>query len=145
MTYGSKIKKNDHLTFMQTKINTAIEPWLTLKNGEEAIAFYRSAFNAEETYRLSDPGGGLVVRLAVNGAGFWISGESGSNEINKPATPLGGDNVRMILIVDDPEKLFAQAIKAGAKEVFPVGEEYGWRLGRISDPFGMHWEIGHQL
>jgi len=130
---------------MQTKINTAIEPWLTLKNGEEAVAFYRSAFNAEETYRLSDPGGGLVVRLAVNGAGFWISGESGSNEMNKPVTPLGGDNVRMILIVDDPEKLFAQAIKAGAKEIFPVGEEYGWRLGRVSDPFGMHWEIGHQL
>ena len=130
---------------MQTKINTAIEPWLTLKNGEEAVAFYRSAFNAEETYRLSDPGGGLVVRLAVNGAGFWISGESVSTEINKPISPLGGDNVRMILIVDDPEKLFAQAIKAGAKEIFPVGEEYGWRLGRVSDPFGMHWEIGHQL
>jgi len=130
---------------MQTKINTAIEPWLTLKNGEEAVAFYRSAFNAEETYRLSDPGGGLVVRLAVNGAGFWISGESVSTEINKAISPLGGDNVRMILIVDDPEKLFAQAIKAGAKEIFPVGEEYGWRLGRVSDPFGMHWEIGHQL
>ena len=130
---------------MQTKINTAIEPWLTLKNGEEAVAFYRSAFNAEETYRLSDPGGGLLVRLAVNGAGFWISGESVSTEINKAISPLGGDNVRMILIVDDPEKLFAQAIKAGAKEIFPVGEEYGWRLGRVSDPFGMHWEIGHQL
>ena len=130
---------------MQTKINTAIEPWFTLKNGEEAVAFYRSAFNAEETYRLSDPGGGLVVRLAVNGAGFWISGESVSTEINKAISPLGGDNVRMILIVDDPEKLFAQAIKAGAKEIFPVGEEYGWRLGRVSDPFGMHWEIGHQL
>jgi len=130
---------------MQAKIDPAIEPWLTLKNGEEAVAFYKSAFNAKETYRLSDPGGGLVVRLAVNGAGFWISSESVSNEINKPIAPLGGDNVRMILIVDDPEKLFAQAIKAGAKEIFSVGEEHGWRLGRISDPFGMHWEIGHQL
>lgn len=127
------------------KIDPAIEPWLTLKNGEEAVTFYKSAFNAEETYRLSDPDGGLVVRLAVNGAGFWISGESNSTAVNKPVAPLGGNNVRMILIVDDPEKLFAQAIKAGAKEIFPVGEEYGWRLGRISDPFGMHWEIGHQL
>jgi PhnB protein len=57
----------------------------------------------------------------------------------------GGDNIRMILIVDDPDFLFAQALKAGATEVSPVREEYGWRLGRLSDPFGFHWEIGHPL
>jgi hypothetical protein len=26
-----------------------------------------------------------------------------------------------------------------------VGEEHGWRLGRIEDPFGHHWEIGTPL
>jgi len=51
----------------------------------------------------------------------------------------------MILVVDDPESVFEKAIKAGAKEIFPVGEEYGWKLGRIADPFGLHWEIGYQL
>ena len=40
----------------------------------------------------------------------------------------------------------------GATEVFriespdgAVVEMYGWRLGRLLDPFGHHWEIGHEL
>jgi PhnB protein len=51
----------------------------------------------------------------------------------------------MILTVPNPDAIFAQAIAAGATEIFPVGEEHGWRLGRLADPFGLHWEIGHQL
>jgi len=34
---------------------------------------------------------------------------------------------------------------AGAKVVQPVANQYGWRLGRIVDPFGHHWEIGNPL
>jgi PhnB protein len=51
----------------------------------------------------------------------------------------------MILTVSDTDTFFAKALKAGASEVFPVGEEHGWRLGRLVDPFGLHWEIGYQL
>jgi len=36
-------------------------------------------------------------------------------------------------------------LKAGAKEVFPIGEDHGWKLGRLVDPFGLHWEIGHPV
>lgn len=39
----------------------------------------------------------------------------------------------------------ARAIAAGAREIVPVAEAYGWRLGRVVDPFGHHWEIGHPL
>jgi len=53
--------------------------------------------------------------------------------------------VKIILTVEDPDAVFKQAIKAGAKEVFPVGEDYGWRLGRLTDPFGLDWEIGKPL
>jgi len=51
----------------------------------------------------------------------------------------------MILTVTDPDAIFAKAVQAGAKEIFPVTEEYGWRLGRLEDPFGLHWEIGKQI
>jgi PhnB protein len=51
----------------------------------------------------------------------------------------------MLLVVDDPDALTAQAIAAGASEVRAVAEEHGWRLGRIADPFGHHWEIGRPL
>lgn len=38
-----------------------------------------------------------------------------------------------------------RAVAAGAEVVVAVGEAYGWRLGRVVDPFGHHWEIGHPL
>jgi PhnB protein len=44
----------------------------------------------------------------------------------------------MILITDDPDTLFAQAIKAGGTAIFPIGKGHGWRLGRLSDPYGLH-------
>ncbi len=53
--------------------------------------------------------------------------------------------MRIILSVTDPDAVFARALKAGAKQVYPVSEEYGWRLGRVVDPFGHHWEICRPL
>jgi len=47
--------------------------------------------------------------------------------------------------VADPDAVFAQALAAGASLVFPVTEEHGWRLGRVVDPFGHHWEIARML
>ena len=127
-----------------------IAPWLSVQNGARAVEFYKSAFGAIETYRLEDPGGGVVARLSVDGAEFWVSGESllgasASGHANSKAEPVGGGTVRMILTVADPDALFARALKAGASEVFPVGEEHGWRLGRVVDPFGLHWEIGRPV
>src|SRR6266487_6950266 len=123
-------------------IPTSIAPWLSVRNSVRAVEFYKSAFEAIETYRLEDPDGNAVVKLSVDGAEFWISGGSAGDSSDEA---LGGDTVRMILTVTDPDALFAQALKAGATEVFPVGEEYGWRLGRLIDPFGLHWEIGRPL
>jgi len=51
----------------------------------------------------------------------------------------------MLLVVDDPETVFERALAAGATEIHPVAEAHGWRLGRIEDPFGHHWEIGKPL
>jgi PhnB protein len=51
----------------------------------------------------------------------------------------------MILTVPDPDAVFARVLAAGAREVFAVEEAHGWRLGRVVDPFGHHWEIGRPL
>lgn len=124
-------------------ITTSIAPWLSVQDCAKAIDFYQSAFGAVETYRLESPDGGLVVKLSVSGAEFWVSG--GIQEADSKKEALGGHSVRIILTVADPDSVFQRALKAGAIEIFPVGEEYGWRLGRIVDPFGLHWEIGHPL
>jgi PhnB protein len=110
----------------------------------KAVDFYKHAFGAIEVYRLEAPDGGLVAKLAVDGAEFWLSGESPEHGSFSPES-LGGGSVRMILTVSDPETLFARALKAGALQVFPVLEEHGWKLGRLVDPFGHHWEIGRPI
>jgi PhnB protein len=122
----------------------SIAPWLSVRNGSQAVDFYKTAFGAIEVYRLDVPDGSLVARLSVDGAEFWVSGESPQPASSSPEY-VGGGSVRMILTVADPDAVFAQALPAGATEVFPVGEGHGWRLGRLADPFGLHWEIGHPL
>jgi PhnB protein len=128
-------------------IPCSLAPWLSVRDGGRAVSFYKAAFGAVEVYRLDMPEEeGVVVRLSFGGAEFWVSGEplAGRDAKDKPG-PLGGDSVRMILTVADPDAVFARALAAGAAEVFPVGEDHGWRLGRLSDPFGLHWEIGRPL
>ena len=118
-------------------IHTSIAPWLTVNDGKKAVAFYAAAFNAIETYRLEDEGV-FIVRLNINDAEFWVNESADSNNFID-------SNIRMILTVSNPEELFDKALKAGAKEIFPVGVDHGWKLGRIEDPFGLHWEIGHRV
>ena len=49
--------------------------------------------------------------------------------------------MRIVMVVADPDAVFARGVKAGATVVLPVEDkEYGWRVGRIADPFGHHWE-----
>src|SRR5437868_930407 len=96
-----------------------------------------------EAFRMEE-GGSVVARLSVHCAEFWVGDEAPEHANFSPQT-LGGGSVRIILTVADPDAVFARAVKAGAAQVYPVGEEYGWRLGRVVDPFGHHWEIGRPL
>ena len=51
----------------------------------------------------------------------------------------------MLLIADDPDAALARAVAAGATQIAAVSNAHGWRLGRVEDPFGHHWEIGKPL
>ena len=124
-------------------IPTTIAPWLSVRNGARAVDFYKSAFGATEAFRMHE-GSSVVARLSVEGAEFWVGDESPEHGNFSPES-LKGSSVRIILTVADPDAVFARAVAAGATQVFPVTEEHGWRLGRVVDPFGHHWEIGRPL
>ena len=123
---------------------TGIAPMLSVRNGARAVEFYKAAFGACEVFRLDDESGAVVARLAVEGAEFWLADESPGHSNFSPES-LGGGTVRMVMTVDNPDAAFDRAVTAGATVVRPVANEYGWRLGRIVDPFGHHWEIGKPL
>jgi PhnB protein len=123
---------------------TTIAPLLSVRTGAQAIAFYKTAFDATELFRIEDDAGAIVARLSVEGAEFWLADESPEHANFSPET-LGGGTVRMVMTVADPDTAFDRAIAAGAAVVWPVDNRYGWRIGRIVDPFGHHWEIGRPL
>jgi PhnB protein len=123
---------------------TTIAPMLSVRGGARAVDFYKAAFGATELFRIVAEDGAVVAQLSVDGAEFWIADES-PEHFNFSPESLGGGTVRMILTVEDPDAAFDRAVAAGARILWPVANQHGWRLGRIVDPFGHHWEIGKPL
>src|SRR2546429_357602 len=114
---------------------TAIAPMLSVRKGASAVEFYKRAFGVDELFCIADDKGEVVARLSVDGAEFWVADESPKDSNFSPES-LGGGSVRMILIVEDPDAVFARAVAAGATVVWPVSDQsYGWRIGRIVDPY----------
>jgi PhnB protein len=122
----------------------SIAPFLSVRQGARAVEFYKAAFEASEVHRVENSAGEIVSRLSIDGAEFWVSDESPKHGNHSPES-LGGTTTRMVLTVADPDSAYARAIAAGAKRVSPVSEGHGWRVGRVEDPFGHHWEIGRPL
>jgi PhnB protein len=125
---------------------TSVLAQLSVRRGRAAVDFYKEAFGAVEVYRVggTDEHEAVVSQLSVAGASFWVADESPPHENYSPES-LGGGTVRLLLVVDDPDAAVERAVVAGATQVYPVGEAHGWRLGRIKDPFGHHWEVGKPL
>jgi PhnB protein len=123
---------------------TSIAPFLSVRRGAQAVEFYKSAFGAAELFRIENAAGEVVARLTIEGAEFWVSDESPEHKNFSPET-LGGGTVRLLLIVADPDAAFQRAVTAGATVVSPVDNQHGWRVGRVVDPYGHHWEIAKEL
>jgi PhnB protein len=119
---------------------TGIAPWLSVPNAAAALEFYRVAFGAVELEVLEGASGEVIVaQLSIDGAEFWVQTDPDTS----PAA-LNGLAVRMILSVENPDTVFASAIAAGATEVASIHEDFGWRIGRVADPSGHHWEVGRR-
>jgi PhnB protein len=120
---------------------------LSVRRGRAAVEFYKEAFGAVEVYRVggNDQNEAVVSQLQVgDDSTFWVADESPEHFNFSPET-VGGSTTRILLIVDDPDAAIARAVAVGAREIRAAQNEHGWRLGRIEDPFGHHWEIGKPL
>jgi PhnB protein len=122
---------------------TSIEPQLWTDRAAAAVAFYKAAFGADVLHVVGD-GDDIVAQLAVGDARFWVTAADPDRRRLDPSHG-GGATGRTLLVAEDPLSLQARAVDAGATELSPVTEEHGWLLGRILDPFGHEWELGHPL
>src|SRR3984893_7939930 len=90
---------------------TKIAPWLSVADATKAVEYYKAAFGAVELERLEDEAGSVVVaQLSIGGADCWV------RQDGQPDPHALGDRSpgRMILTVEDPDAVFAQAVGAGA-------------------------------
>jgi PhnB protein len=123
-------------------ITHPVTPYLAMKDAAAAIEFYKQAFGAKETVRLTGPGTRIGhAEIEIAGAPIMLSDEFPDYGSFSPQT-IGGSPVKIHLYVDDVDALARQAVAAGATMVRPVEDQfYGDRSGQLADPFGYTWIV----
>ncbi len=125
----------------------SITPTLIVKNGAQAIDFYKKAFGAKERMCMMTPDGKALVHaeLQIGDSVFMLSDEFPEMKCLSP-TSIGGSPVGIFLYVEDVDKTFNQAVTEGAKVLDPVKDQFwGDRHGGIEDPFGHRWSISTHI
>ena len=117
-------------------------PYLIIKGAAEAIEFYKRAFGATEMLRMADPQGRVGhAEIKIGDSVIMLADEHPAMGYRSPRA-LGGSSVSILLYLEDVDTVFARAVKAGAKALRPVTNQfYGDRSGTLEDPFGHVWTI----
>jgi PhnB protein len=127
--------------------NGQLAPHLIVSDGEAAIAFYQTVFDAKELYRSPMPAGvGLHAQLRMGGSTVLIS--SGGAAAHQAALgvrspdALGGCCTILEIYVPDVDAVFERASRAGATVTLaPSDQFFGDRYGQLRDPFGHIWGV----
>src|SRR5262249_56599836 len=104
-----------------------IQPELWIDGAAAAVAFYEAAFGAVVLHRAGE-GDDIVAQLAIGDAAFWVSSGGADAPRFSPAA-IGGATGRTLLVVDDPDAMFAQAGAARGTGAAGVAGEPRWPPG----------------
>jgi PhnB protein len=126
-------------------MNQKTIPYLTVKGGAEAIAFYQKAFSATENTRMAAKDGKRLMHasLTIHGGTVMLSDEF--PEYGGPPAPTPGNpaGVAVAVALDAPaevDETYRQALAAGATQITePADMFWGDRFAMLSDPFGHRW------
>lgn len=120
----------------------AVTPYLSLRGANDALEFYKRAFDATEIMRMPTPEGKIGhAEIKIGDSRIMLADEVPGIDFPSPQS-CGGAAVHIHLYVADADACVAQAVAAGAELQRPVQDQfYGDRLGTIKDPFGHVWHI----
>lgn len=120
----------------------AVTPYLSVRGAAEAIDFYKKALGAKELMRMPAPGGKIGhAEIQIGDSRVMLADEHPEMNFTGPAS-YGGTSVHLHVYLPNVDAQVAKALKAGAKLVRPVKDQfYGDRLGTIEDPFGHVWHL----
>jgi PhnB protein len=120
-----------------------VTPALTVKDGAEAIEFYKRALGAKELMRFPGPDGKHLMHaeIEVGNSKIMLADESPEMGCQAPAS-VGSTTSSLYVYVEDVDKAFRRAVEAGAKALMqPTDMFWGDRFGQIEDPSGHRWGL----
>jgi PhnB protein len=119
-----------------------VTPYLIFTGASDAITFYKNALGAEEVMRIGGPGGKVGhAEIRIGDSRIMLADERPELQALSPKT-IGGSPVSIHLYVEDVDAAVERAVKAGAKLIRPVADQfYGDRTGEVEDPYGYRWFI----
>jgi PhnB protein len=120
----------------------SVTPYLIVHQAAEAIRFYAQAFGASELLRMEGPDHKIAhAEIQIGDSRIMLADEAPAMKSMSPRT-VGGTPVSLMVYVEDVDRVFSTAIKAGAKETRKVEDMfYGDRSGTLTDPYGHIWHI----
>jgi len=120
-----------------------LSPHLTVRNAAKAIEFYQKAFGAEVKGVHYTPDRKVLHASLKIGDSLLMLNDEFPEMGGRSAEALGGSPVTINLYVEDVDRLFSQAVAAGAKVTMPLADQFwGDRYGQVVDPFGHRWALG---
>ncbi len=126
--------------------NVKLLPRLVVRGADQALDFYRRVFDARVEERFAESDGHVIQALfSIGGAKLALTEERHEWGNDSPSS-LDGSSVILNLVFDDVDAVATRLKDAGAKEIFPVNDQfYGRREGRFRDPFGHIWIVSQIL
>lgn len=124
-----------------------VTPYLVVRGCAKAIEFYKRAFDAVELLRNTGPDGVSIMhaRLKIGDCIVMLNDEFPESG-NVSPIDNEGCSFTLHLNVPNADAVFNKAVAAGAKVTMPLMDAFwGDRYGRLLDPYGHHWSVGHHL
>jgi len=119
-----------------------VTPYLAINGASRAIEFYKKAFGAKEISRQGMPDGTLMHAMIQIGDSLVMMSDEFPGGDTKSPTSAGGTTFNLHVYSKDVDKLWNQAIAAGAKPSMPLEDQFwGERYGKLQDPFGHVWSV----
>jgi PhnB protein len=123
-----------------------VVPYLCVDGANAAIEFYGSVFGATERMRMPGPDGKIGhAELQLGDSVIMLADEYPDMGVRGPRA-FGGTPVTISLYVEDVDDVFDRAVKAGAKVLRPLENQfYGDRTAQLEDPFGHRWSVASHV
>ncbi|MDE2659207.1 MAG: VOC family protein [Acidobacteriota bacterium] len=128
----------------------AVTPYLVVRDGQAALAWYQEVLGATVDSSMEGEGGAVMhAELRFGESQIYMAqefpGPPAEAGFVSPDT-LGGTSTTIHLYVPDVNAVHQKAVEEGAREIRPPEDQFwGDRMSNVVDPFGHRWSLATHI